>query len=452
MLVVCTLLPTTHLWLAGLDWHDQQRVFQILLLTFVGGVALVFPTTQIVLPQHSGWLIAWVGMFGFLSCLQAEHPLWAFKEWGRYLGLLLLALSVAWGARQAWFARAVLYALAAIALLNAFQFAVLYLMAIVTRIYLFNVDMLFTGFSNPRFLNQFQMLFMPLLAWLALDRWHAQHRYSRLLAYGAGITLLIHWCIALSLGGRGLWLGLGASHMALLVFFPRFWRLLAVQAAIGVGGFVLYQCLFFVIPEWLGQEAWLRSSMRFGLSKREVIWDLAWHMFLQNPWLGVGPMHFSAQINSVAAHPHQVLLQWLAEWGMFATLGACCLTVWGFIHGMCTVKARNAQPLDAALWMSLAGAFAVAQVDGVFVMPYTETWLAILIGIALARWSANEGTRQQSRWRVRSIQATALLVLAIFIPVLVKEVPHLPENSDAFRQQHETGYTPRFWVQGWLPQ
>ena len=29
----------------------------------------------------------------------------------------------------------------------------------------------------------------------------------------------------------------------------------------------------------------------------------------------------------------------------------------------------------------------LAQVDGVFVMRYMETWLAILIGLALARWS-----------------------------------------------------------------
>src|SRR5690554_7983592 len=104
------------------------------------------------------------------------------------------------------------------------------------------------------------------------------------------------------------------SHAALIIFFPRFWRLLAVQAAAGLLGFIVFYLMFTVVPEWLGQTSVIRDSMRFGLSKREVIWQLAWDMFVANPWLGVGPMHFSAEVNSVAAHPHQVVLQWLAEW------------------------------------------------------------------------------------------------------------------------------------------
>src|SRR5690606_36380613 len=106
-----------------------------------------------------------------------------------------------------------------------------------------------------------------------------------------------------------------------------------------------------------------------------------------NPWLGVGPMHYSAVVNPISAHPHQVVLQWLAEWGVIATGLAIIIAGWGSIHGLKYLRRQQAEPIDAALWLSIIGALVLAQVDGVFVMPYTETWLAILIGLAMARWA-----------------------------------------------------------------
>ncbi|WP_286594534.1 O-antigen ligase family protein [Thiopseudomonas alkaliphila] len=322
-------------------------------------------------------------------------------------------------------------------------------MAFITGIYLLDADVLFNGFSNPRFLNQFQILFMPILAYLALHHWQAAHRYSKLLASIIFTTLLIQWCIAFSLGGRGLWLGLAVSHAALIILFPRFWRLLGMQATAGLLGFILFYLMFTVVPEWLGQTSVIRDSMRFGLSKREVIWQLAWDIFLAHPWLGVGPMHFSAEVNSVAAHPHQVVLQWLAEWGIFATLAAIFIAVWGMLHGLRFVRSEKGQPLDAALWMSILGALALAQVDGVFVMPYTETWLAILIGLAMARWS--KPSAAESRWQTYSLRILAIPVILVLGSVLINEAPTLAQDSQAHMEKHGTGYTPRFWMQGWIP-
>ena len=434
-------------WHADFSWHDQQRLFQLVLLCAFGGATVFLPTPT--LPRSFFIPLYIVLSFGLFSVFFAEFPTWALKEWVHYAGLILLTLVIAYSARQVWFLKALLYLLAAAAFLNAFQFLTYYLMAFATGILMFNADLLFNGFSNPRFLNQFQMLFMPILAYLAFHQWHAAHRYSKLLASIIFITLLVQWCIAFSLGGRGLWLGLAVSHAALIIFFPRFWRLLTVQAAAGLLGFILFYLMFTVIPEWLGQASSVRDSMRFGLSKREVIWQLAWDMFVANPWLGVGPMHFSAEVNSVAAHPHQVVLQWLAEWGIFATLAAVFLAVWGMLHGLRFVRSEKGQPLDAALWMSILGALALAQVDGVFVMPYTETWLAILIGLVMARWS--RPSTAESRWQTYSLRILAIPVILILGNVLINEVPTLAQDSEAHMEKHGTGYTPRFWMQGWIP-
>lgn len=459
VLLACALFSSTVLdtWHFGFSWHDQQRLYSLILLCAFAGSAVFLPAP--ILPRSFFIPLYIVLGFGLFSTFFAEFPAWALKEWTRYAGLALLALVIAYSARQTWFFKAILYLLASIAFLNAFQFAMYYCMAFLTEIHMFDVDLLFNGFSNPRFLNQFQMLFMPVLAGLVVLHWHNHGRYQRLLSSLFFITLLVHWCIALSLGSRGLWLGLAASHLALLLFFPRFWRLLAIQVAAAIVGFLLYQLLFFIIPEWLGQESILRSSLRFGLSKREVLWDIAWRMFLENPWLGVGPMHFAATVNPIAAHPHQVVLQWLAEWGLFATLAACLLAFLGMWHGLRILRSTHAEPIDAALWLSIGGALAVAQVDGVFVMPYTETWLAILIGLALARWSApsSQTTSLQQNMPicqmlpVLSYKVSALAVIVILGNVLINEVPTLPQDSEAHMEKHGTGYVPRFWLQGWIP-
>lgn len=449
LLLSCALFISSLLdtWHTGFSWNDQQRFYQLMLLCITAGIVCFLPMQT--LPRYAIPLLLAVLIFGLLSSFFADFQLWAFKEWARYAGLFILAMVITYNARKVWFLKALLYLLAAAAFLNAFQFFTYYLMAFATGILMFNADLLFNGFSNPRFLNQFQMLFMPILAYLAFYHWQAAHRYSKLLASIIFITLLVQWCIAFSLGGRGLWLGLAVSHAALIIFFPRFWRLLAVQAAAGLLGFILFYLMFTVVPEWLGQTSVIRDSMRFGLSKREVIWQMAWDMFLANPWLGVGPMHFSAEVNSVAAHPHQVVLQWLAEWGIFATLAAIFIAVWGMFHGLRFVRSEKGQPLDAALWMSILGALALAQVDGVFVMPYTETWLAILIGLAMARWS--KPSTAESRWQTYSLRILTIPVILILGNVLINEVPTLAQDSEAHMEKHGTGYTPRFWMQGWIP-
>src|SRR5699024_1175576 len=196
--------------------------------------------------------------------------------------------------------------------------------------------------------------------------------------------------------------------------------------------------MFTRVPSWLELEPTLRDSLRTGLSSRGIIWQQAWDLFLANPIFGVGPMHFAAYPNSVAAHPHQVVLQWLAEWGLAATLIATALATWGIWHGLKYVRSNSSQPLDAALWLSIIGALILAQVDGVFVMPYTETWLAIIVGVAMARWRDSSASVTH-KTQIVAIRLLALPVIAVFGYVLLFEVPVLVENMGAYFEAHSTG-------------
>lgn len=431
---------------SSFGWHDQQRVYQLIVLS-VACLAILTISLQ-PLPHLAAPILLIIFVIGIISSLNSAWPIWAFKEWARYLSLTLLAVLIGTLARNINLQRLIVWLLAVTASFLAFQFLLFYAMAFITGIEMLNADLLYNGFSNPRFFGQFQILLMPLLAGLALHQWRFGERYPKILTTILFIALATHWCIAITLGGRGLWLGLFVAHFALLAAAPKYLRLLLVQLGAAVLGLLIFLLLFKLIPSWLDIAPILRDSLRTSLSSRETIWLLAWEMAVTHPWLGVGPMHFSAVINSVAAHPHQVILQWLAEWGFVATSLAIALGAWGVFHGLLYLRRESSEPLDAALWLSIVGALILAQVDGVFVMPYTETWLAILIGIALARWTRTHTT---NLWQKSIFSLLSIPALIILVNVLIKDVPTLRQDSEAFMENHSTGYTPRFWMQGWIP-
>lgn len=443
MLLTAFCFSAIESWHSAYSWHDQQRIYQLLLLCACAPLAALLP--QAVLPRPALFLLSGLVLLGLCSSLLAAWPEWALKEWSRYVGLIILALAAGGLTGRPTWLNFALWAMAAVGFIHAYQFLIYYLMAFVTGIRMLDADILFSGFSNPRFFGQFQVMLLPVMA-LLVEYCRQQRRIS--IAVLLGLALISQWCIAFTLGGRGLWLGLLASHIALLLINRQLWRIVALQAVAALLGFLLFLLLFKLIPFWLGLDPILRDSLRTSLSGRERIWQWAWEMALDKPWLGVGPMHYSATYNPIAAHPHQVVLQWLAEWGFAATFIALAIGAWGLLHGARCLRQASANELDAGLWVAIVGALVLAQVDGVFVMPYTETWLALLIGLALARWSKPATPSRTQRLACAIIAIPVLLILG---KVLISEAPTLPQTADAYMAQHHTGWTPRFWSQGWIP-
>ena len=437
------LLSAIYIGHADLDWHDQQRISQILLLLSIAAFAVFLPQQNLPAPA----LYALLGIFilGLVSCFFSELPDWAFKEWARYGGLALLAIILGGCARKPVVRRFMLWGMASVGFIHAFQFLVAYASAFLSGMYMLDADMLFRGFSNPRFFGQFQVMLLPVLAWLVLE---CRQQERRRLAAVLLSVLAVQWCIALTLGGRGLWLGLAVSHAALFCVSRSFWRLLVIQLMAGLLGALLFVVMFHLTPDGLEITPRLRDTLRYTLSGRGPLWQWAWEMALANPWLGAGPMHYSAIPGPIAAHPHQVILQWAAEWGFIATALAMMLAGWGVIHGALYLRRSQAGHPDAALWLAIVGALVLAQVDGVFVMPYTETWLAILTGLALARWSTAARPQPLQRYASVLLALPAVVILSL---VLLEDVPRLAENKQSYFKEHGGPYHPRFWQQGWIP-
>lgn len=446
------LLAIMDTWHSGFGWWNQQRLYQLVLLTFAALFAIKLPVLS--LPRVTFVLLLVFFAVGWLSSLLATFPWYALKEWSLYLGLFIFSLLLARHVKTEHFQLVLLAGLAVAAAINAYQFLLYYLMAFLTGIYMLKADVLFNGFSNPRFLNQFQGLLIPVLSYLVLHFWHGNNHYRRLIYPLFFAVLVTQWCIAFTLGGRSLWVGLALSHVMLLLVFRHFWRLVLLQACAMLVGAALFYLLFFLIPDWLALDSSIRTSLRVTSSGRIELWTKAFNVYLTSPWLGVGPMHLAEHWHLRLASPHQGILQLLAEWGPVPALIAVFLATFGMIKGLVYLRSPKAEHLDAALWLAIGTALVMAQFEGVFNAPYTQMWLAILIAIALARWmpQAEDASNQQwGRLQKYSWRLLAIPVLVISATVLIYEVPTLPADSQAHLDKHHTGHVPRYWLQGWIP-
>lgn len=443
------------------EWHDQQRVGQVALIFFCGmSAVMILGRNQA--PQFVGekvrHVIAGVLLLGVLSAWRARQPLWAFVEFAVQFG----CVGVAWwvGVTRLRVGgvldRVLLWVVFGVCGLHILRFVVAYIAFLVTGLGNGDPFLLLDGFSNPRFYGQFITLSLPMLA---LPLVLSELPKNRLFLCFA--MLSIWWGIAFISGTRGTWLGISFA-MLILTFGGGvarrwvMWNLLA--ALVGLG--VCWLCVS-GIPDLMDVAARNHPGNRLttDLSCREVIWRLAGRMIYERPLLGFGPMHFADQVTwfecGMAAHPHQAWLQWASEWGGPSALLVSWLVVKGCTYAFRDVLAAyggrsRLNVLKVCLLAAVLGALAQSMVDGVFVMPNTELWLAVLSGWLLGvsvQPSCESGKNTLSPlglvWRWSLLAAGCLLVL-----VVVRDVPRLSDRVDDFAEVIGGPLMPRFWMQG----
>ena len=421
------------------SWHDQQRIAQILLLTICSLHYLVKPDT---FKSFSSSLPGLILAIGLISSTISEHPGWAAKEWSIYVGLWALCLTYKNILTTEKSQREIFFIIATVGLILAFNFLTSYLSSIFSNQKSLDADVLFSGFSNPRFFGQFQAILIPTLAHLFFTS--KDQRALKLLILA---TLVLHWCISYLLGGRGLWLSLIIAYTFGLLVTNRALPIINIQILAASLGFFIFKLMFFLIPDQIGATSKIYESLRTGLSARDLLWSAAWEAAQNNLLLGIGPMHLSASINPVAAHPHQVILQWFAEWGLPATFLAVATAIKGIYKG-CTTTHTTKNPDDLCILIVLMSLLVLAQVDGVFVMPYTQTWVAIFASIACARWASTGLNVKYPFIVTKGFMLVAAFVLA---KTIILEAPNLPNSEKNYYEKNHSTPKPRFWLQGWIP-
>lgn len=361
-------------------------------------------------------------VLGLTSAMQAAQPRWALLEWGLLLLLLLTVPAIAAG-RRGLGARAdmaLILLFFATACAHVVTACALYVgMFVVGYGPGFDVRELYSGFSNVRFFGAVQTLMLPFLLLPAMFWGGTATR--RLLWF---IVPALWWMLAVASGTRGTWVALLAG--TLVVVFaagPSGRRWAKWQLGGLLCGVVCYIVFIRILPQLadLPVSFMHRQGDILGLSRREEIWSAAWQHAREHPWLGIGPMHFAAHVNEVAAHPHNALLQWASEWGVPATLLFASVWAWSGLTFAARVRAQvYPDKIDprgvflAALLAALAGASAQAMVDGVLVMPVSQMLCVLLAGWALGMTARPDFPEEPRRlWSSVSLLAAVLAATAV---------------------------------------
>lgn len=441
-----------NVWIGG-SWHDQERVFQAVLM-----FASLLLWAR--LPLTDGWrknmpaqMLAGVFLLGMMAVLRALIPLpWAALEWSWWLALWALLESTAAVALRAG-RQATLNTAGALLAGFSLVYGLKLLMGLLAT-YLQDIPLnsreLIDGFSNSRFFGQYATLVWPLLVALSADV--SRPRGWRI-AMGLASSLLMLAILVSQTRGTFYGLASGLLLAALVRVGQRWW---VATATAGLAGGALFAGLI-LIPGWLGWVDVSRMELRFqdfGLSGREQLWSRAFALIRQHPWLGVGPMGFVLQFSRWGAHPHSSVIQVAVEWGIPAVILLLVIVLKAMATLAREVHARRTDLWGAGLLVALTGSLTQSLVDGVLVMPLSQTGLMCCAGLAVA-WVQSAKPRAQShgaatpRWRQGLALAVSLLLGSSLVHAMTAPGNGL-RDQDACVSRAPGPLKPRFWACGWV--
>lgn len=441
-------------------WHDRQRIEQIILLAVTSAGALVLWRVKLLqslnqLPRASLVLLLAGFSLGACSAGMSMYSRLAWLEWSTLLLLLTLAFLLAHEAVRAqsrfdvWAVRL----LVLLATVIALRVLMGYLAAMLEGIRLDSVKLFTSVVSNRRVFGQVATMLIPLLAYPILRPDWTKGERAGLMA-----LLAVWWMLAIASGTRGTWMALGLSSVLLAtVAWRQAWPWLRIQLIALSLGLLLYGLMFVWFPAMFYPGAMVENRLGnlVGLSGREAIWLASLVQIQAHPWLGIGPMHLAAILGHNASHPHNVVLQLAAEWGVPAALALLIAMVWGLIALLRRIR-LNASPLLLSLTAALLGASAQAMVDGVLVMPYTQIWLVFVMGWAMGVYFRDASVKDAGRWmlgRISMILVSVMMALALSLLMygVFPEILHRAEYTKAYLDAGHNAIPPRYWMVGPIP-
>lgn len=453
-LVICFCLLFLTIVLDSVSGHNWQRAAQIMTAFFSFIVLVRYSTRRpdIFLQRRTDRFACFLIIcLGLLSAVGSHQTLWAFVEVALLMASCCIACVYAVERRihGSSLDFLILVFVVVLCAVKTIQFFSAVAAVFTSGVGFLDTVLLFDGFSNRRTYGQFQTFTLPLLA-LPLLIPTIRHSAKALIF----ALLACWWMIAICGGTRGTWLGMGGAGVLLICLGPQGRRWASWQLGAALAGCLLYWGLFTLMPAWMGIKILNLAGERLttNLSAREIIWQQAWEMIKARPLLGYGPMHFADIQNYVAAHPHQIILQWACEWGVPSAL----LVGWMVLRGLAATtfltraKAASIDYTDAlrlCLFGCLIGALTQSMVDGVIVMPYSQLWLCLVVGwlLGLQESKVVAVSSPLSTWVWLCAVGSSVALLAF---VIARDFPHLDEQQQQYQRDVGGNYQPRFWQQG----
>ncbi len=433
--------------------HDSQRLLSSILVAVALVVSLWFTKLGVKLL----WVMASVFLWGMLAVWLSPMPFWSSLEFAMLFSVALLCIAL--------FPKvdaALLKQLAIIfVIIQTFYLSLnlTYYIAIMVTSNTMLPYSLVTGFSNIRFYAQFLIWTVPFV--LAILVMYPKLPFRNAIV----LVLMFDWAYQFLTGTRAFVLALAITIPVVWLFTKadkQLWRQYTKWLLITAsGGFVLYLLMLFVIPGLCGVDVdmALDASARrdmWNSSGRVHLWQEAFRLMGEHPWLGAGPMMTAMLVDlKASAHPHNFVMQFLAEWGIPFTSALLFFITIGIIRWKKLIDVNHLEraPLALPVVAALSAGITAGLVDGLIVMPVSLVYMTLVIGLSAGLWRAWTPADVRisfPKWLIPLFAAPAIYVAAYTVNMW-------PERNVATKLRQPIighGYHiiqdthPRFWVVG----
>ena len=456
LVALITFLPSLQFMPNYIIWfNDRQRLLELLLLSFVLLDAILIGLThsanQVAINKIMRNMLFSLLGFTVISCYLAQSPRHALIEASVFAGLCFLSLLVArlFLENKQTFIRQMTIALWASILLYMLSFYTGYITASIFKTPL-QWPFPFTGFSNIRSFNQYQLWTLGLicLPLLALD-------VKKTIRVWLHIALIAWWVLLFYSASRGVLVAWLAGMLLTAVIYKKSaWPFLKLQFMQIILGFISYYFLFKVIPAAHESSLVTSTIFRGSTYDRLALWQQALILIRESPIFGVGPMHY-AWYNNSNAHPHNSLLQLASEWGLPATLIILAIAGYGVY---CWLRKFNADELQAAtklnsnlailLFFTIITNAAYSLVDGVIVTPISQVLMFTMIGLMVGLYCNEPLNAAISKPVKTKHQFRPVFAAIVLVAIAWSTLPELVKGLSGNEKGFSMGYTaagPRFW-------
>ena len=459
-IALITFLPSLRFMPKVIVWfNDSQRLLELLLLVLVllDGV-LIGRNKSKLMPVNNKIRSAFFVLLALtsISAFLAKSPRHAVIEISVFAGLCYLALFTArlYNENKQVFTKRLAYALWASILLYMVSFYTGYITAAVFKTPV-QWPLPFTGFTNVRSFNQYQLwsLGLIVLPLLAFDLKNNTRRWLHLALAG-------WWVLLFYSASRGILLAWFAGMLTIAFVYRKLaWPFLRLQFINIIAGYCGYYVLFKVMPALLQTTLVTGTVIRDTANDRIALWDQALILIKGFPIFGVGPMHY-AWYNPTNGHPHNSVLQLAAEWGLPATL--IVLTIAG--NGMtCWLKRFNANKLQTQskldnslldcnlamiLFFTLITNAAYSLVDGVIVSPISQVMMFTIIGLMIGQYTFRHSNVIENKPITHKPKFRPIFAGLVLAAMVWSTLPEIMQGLAGNEKGFSMGYVaegPRFW-------
>ena len=456
--LVLVTLSLNYSLLPNLSSHDDKRALELLLISaallwvILGGLSTAFacPLWKTLTRYAAYLLLALAGLSAWLSA----SPRHAVLEISVFTGLFYVCqlTVVLWHEYHLILLKSLVYTIWIGAVFYMVGFYAGYLASFLESIPLRWPEP-FLGCFNVRFFNQYQLWTLSLLCLPLLGSTIKRTAIRRWLF----IILTCWWVLLFASAGRGVLL---AWLLAMLITAGYYRQLARPLLHLHLTGFIFgligYGVLFYLLPSFLVGGILTQTVFRDSTSDRIGLWKQALSMIQTHPWFGVGPMHYAWYPNTIAAHPHNSVLQLAAEWGLPATVLMLTLAGYGVFCWLRRFNAVSLQTIDhpdvaVALFFTLVANASYSLVDGVIVMPLSQVMMAVIIGLMIGLYNNDNQPPNgvNGKYLVQRIFAGIVLITMVW-SVMPELLPRIFGNEKMIPRGYQTT-GPRFWQEGGIP-